>query len=124
MTMGWKMPIIIKVATAIINPEKYTLIVIGFEFFFCRGAVFFLCHCAPSDGLCVLISQVLYVLIVSARRALYIGVLYMKLPVRSRLRREGFAQRSKGKSNLFKSFKIYLLDVFLRKRHRVPSDEF
>ena len=41
MTMGWKMPIVIKVATAIINPEKYTLIVIGFEFFFCRGAVFF-----------------------------------------------------------------------------------
>ena len=109
------MPIVIKVATAIINPEKYTLIVIGFEFFFCRGAVFFLCHCAPSDGLCVLISQVLYVLIVSARRALYIGVLYMKLPVSGRLRREGFAQRSKGKSNLFKSFKKYLLDVFLRK---------
>ena len=40
--MGWKMPIVIKVATAIINPEKYTLIVIGFEFFFCRGAVFFI----------------------------------------------------------------------------------
>ena len=62
--MGWKMPIVIKVATAIINPEKYTLIVIGFEFFFV-GVQFFLCHCAPSDGLCVLISQVLYVLIVS-----------------------------------------------------------
>ena len=39
--MGWKMPIVIKVATAIINPEKYTLIVIGFEFFFLSGCSFF-----------------------------------------------------------------------------------
>ena len=42
MTMGWKMPIVIKVATAIINPEKYTLIVIGFEFFFV-GVLSFFC---------------------------------------------------------------------------------
>ena len=41
MTMGWKMPIVIKVATAIINPEKYTLIVIGFEFFFVGVLSFF-----------------------------------------------------------------------------------
>ena len=101
--MGWKMPIVIKVATAIINPEKYTLIVIGFEFFFCRGAVFFLCHCAPSDGLCVLSSQVLYVLIVSARRALYIGVLYMELPVWSRFAR--------NITNLFKSNKSFLQHI-------------
>lgn len=39
--MGWKMPIVIKVATAIINPEKYTLIVIGFEFFFVGVQFFF-----------------------------------------------------------------------------------
>ena len=40
--MGWKMPIVIKVATAIINPEKYTLIVMGFEFFFV-GVLSFFC---------------------------------------------------------------------------------
>ena len=39
--MGWKMPIVIKVATAIINPEKYTLIIIGFEFFFVGVQSFF-----------------------------------------------------------------------------------
>ena len=39
--MGWKMPIVIKVATAIINPEKYTLIVMGFEFFFVGVQFFF-----------------------------------------------------------------------------------